>query len=82
MVQFFIGGELVKTHPRKDGGKQTDCGDYPPEKIETMAGPVFDHCFPVRPDRLPVLGAQRCLTAGPIWRPAPRYRRMLADVME
>jgi hypothetical protein len=33
MVQFFIGGELVKTHPRKDWGKQTDFGDYPPEKI-------------------------------------------------
>jgi transposase len=33
MVQFFIGGELVKTHPRKDRGKQTDFADYPPEKI-------------------------------------------------
>ena len=33
MVQFFIGGELVKTHPRKVRGKQTDFGDYPPEKI-------------------------------------------------
>ena len=33
MVQFFIGGELVKTHPRKAWGKQTDFGDYPPEKI-------------------------------------------------
>jgi transposase len=33
MAQFFIGGELVKTHPRKDRGKQTDYGDYPPEKI-------------------------------------------------
>jgi transposase len=33
MVQFFIGGELVKTHPRKQWGKQTDFGDYPPEKI-------------------------------------------------
>jgi hypothetical protein len=57
MVQFFIGGELVKTHLRKDWGKQTDYGDYPPEKIETMAGHVFDHRFLVRPDRLPVLGA-------------------------
>ena len=26
-------GELVKTHPRKERGKQTDFGDYPPEKI-------------------------------------------------
>jgi transposase len=33
MVQFFIGGELVKSHPRKLRGKQTDFGDYPPEKI-------------------------------------------------
>ena len=33
MVQFFIGGRLVKTHPRKARGKQTDFGDYPPEKI-------------------------------------------------
>lgn len=33
MVQFFIGGELVKSHPRKARGKQTDFGDYPPEKI-------------------------------------------------
>lgn len=33
MVQFFIDGELIKTHPRKERGKQTDLGDYPPEKI-------------------------------------------------
>lgn len=33
MVQFFSAGELVKTHPRKKQGKQTDYGDYPPEKI-------------------------------------------------
>ena len=33
MVQFFIGGQLIKTHPRKMRGKQTDFGDYPPEKI-------------------------------------------------
>jgi transposase len=33
MVQFFIGGELVKSHPRKARGKQTDYSDYPPEKI-------------------------------------------------
>jgi transposase len=33
MVQFFIGGQLVKTHPRKLRGKATDFGDYPPEKI-------------------------------------------------
>jgi hypothetical protein len=33
MVQFFIGGRLVKTHPRKQRGKQTDYADYPPEKI-------------------------------------------------
>jgi hypothetical protein len=33
MVQFFIGGEVIKTHPRSLRGKQTDYGDYPPEKI-------------------------------------------------
>jgi hypothetical protein len=33
MVQFFRDGELIKTHPRKERGKQTDLGDYPPEKI-------------------------------------------------
>jgi hypothetical protein len=33
MVQFFIGGQLVKTHPRKIRGKQTDFADYPPEKV-------------------------------------------------
>jgi transposase len=33
MVQFFIGGQLIKTHPRKIRGKQTDFADYPPEKI-------------------------------------------------
>jgi len=33
MVQFFIGGQLIKTHPRKTRGKQTDFSDYPPEKI-------------------------------------------------
>ena len=27
------GGDLVKTHVRKPRGKQTDLGDYPPEKI-------------------------------------------------
>jgi hypothetical protein len=33
MVQFFDHGELVKTHPRKQRGKQTDLADYPPEKV-------------------------------------------------
>src|SRR6266702_550673 len=33
MAQFFDHGELVKTHVRKLRGKQTDLGDYPPEKI-------------------------------------------------
>jgi hypothetical protein len=33
MVQFFLRGQLIKTHPRKERGKQTDYGDYPPEKI-------------------------------------------------
>jgi hypothetical protein len=33
MVQLFAGGDLIKTHVRKPRGKQTDLGDYPPEKI-------------------------------------------------
>ena len=33
MVQLFTGGDLIKTHVRKPRGKQTDLGDYPPEKI-------------------------------------------------
>jgi hypothetical protein len=33
MVQLFSVGDLVKTHARKPQGKQTDLGDYPPEKI-------------------------------------------------
>jgi transposase len=33
MVQFFLDGELIKTHPRKAVGKQTDYNDYPPEKV-------------------------------------------------
>jgi transposase len=33
MVQFFLDGTLIKTHPRKMRGKQTDFADYPPEKI-------------------------------------------------
>ena len=33
MVQLFLGGDLVKTHARKEQGKQTDLADYPPEKI-------------------------------------------------
>jgi hypothetical protein len=33
MVQFFDRGQLVKTHPRKQRGKQTDLADYPPEKV-------------------------------------------------
>ena len=33
MVQFFHHGQLIKTHPRKDRGRQTDLGDYPPERV-------------------------------------------------
>ena len=33
MVQFFDRRELLKTHPRKQRGKQTDLADYPPEKV-------------------------------------------------
>lgn len=33
VVEVFCDGVLVKTHPRIERGKQTDHGDYPPEKI-------------------------------------------------
>jgi len=34
LVELFVDGELVKTHVRtRKGGKQTDWGDYPPEKV-------------------------------------------------
>lgn len=32
-VEFFVGAQLVKTHPRIDKGRQTDWADYPPEKV-------------------------------------------------
>lgn len=32
-VEFYVGAELVKTHPRAERGRQTDWGDYPPEKV-------------------------------------------------
>lgn len=32
-VEFYVGTELVKTHPRSERGRQTDWGDYPPEKV-------------------------------------------------
>ena len=34
LVEVFVDGELVKTHTRaRKGGKRTDWGDYPPEKV-------------------------------------------------
>ena len=39
MVQFFDRGELVKTHPRKQRGKQTDLADYPIRKSRISCGP-------------------------------------------
>lgn len=33
VVEVFCEGTLVKTHARIERGKQTDYGDYPPEKI-------------------------------------------------
>jgi hypothetical protein len=32
-VEVYSGGALVKTHVKVERGKQTDPGDYPPEKI-------------------------------------------------
>ncbi len=39
MVQFFIGGDLVKSHPRKVRGKQTDFSDYAGEDRVPHADP-------------------------------------------
>jgi transposase len=34
LVEVFVDGELVKTHVRaRKGGKRTDWGDFPPEKV-------------------------------------------------
>jgi transposase len=32
-VEFYLGAQLVKTHPRIEKGRQTDWDDYPPEKV-------------------------------------------------
>jgi transposase len=32
-VEVYVGTQLVKTHARIERGRQTDWGDYPPEKI-------------------------------------------------
>jgi transposase len=36
-VELFSAGMLIKTHVRLEKGKQTDFGDYPPEKIAFFA---------------------------------------------
>lgn len=36
VVEVFFEGELIKTHPRVEKGRQTDPADYPPEKIAFM----------------------------------------------
>ena len=42
MVEIFAGGELVKTWTRIEGGRRTDYGDYPPEKVAFfMATPAW-----------------------------------------
>ncbi|HET6920719.1 MAG TPA: IS21 family transposase [Jiangellaceae bacterium] len=33
VVELFVAGQLVKTHPRIERGRRTDYGDYPPEKV-------------------------------------------------
>jgi transposase len=35
-VAIYRRGELIKTHARKEKGRQTDYNDYPPEKIAFM----------------------------------------------
>jgi transposase len=33
VVEVFVDGTLIKTHARIERGRQTDFGDYPPEKV-------------------------------------------------
>jgi hypothetical protein len=33
VVEVFVDGQLIKTHRRVERGRQTDYGDYPPEKV-------------------------------------------------
>ena len=33
LVQFFLDGELVKTHPHQAGGRRTDWADLPEERV-------------------------------------------------
>lgn len=33
VVEVYVGGQLIKTHPWIERGRQTDWDDYPPEKI-------------------------------------------------
>lgn len=35
-VEVYLDGQLIKTHARIERGKQTDPGDYPPEKVAFM----------------------------------------------
>jgi transposase len=35
-VELFVDGQLIKIHARIERGKQTDHGDYPPEKVAFM----------------------------------------------
>jgi len=35
-VELFLDGQLIKTHTQIERGKQTDPGDYPPEKVAFM----------------------------------------------
>lgn len=42
VVEFFLGAQLIKTHVRIERGRQTDWGDYPPEKVAFfMRTPVW-----------------------------------------
>lgn len=62
MVQFFIGGELIKTHPRKTRGKQTDLSDYPP--VMWNLGPRCQ-ALPTDETRLTCTDAPRALSPIP-----------------
>lgn len=42
LVEFFLNGELIKTHVRKPKGKQTDFADYP--EVMWNQGPDVKRC--------------------------------------
>jgi hypothetical protein len=83
MVQIFVKGELIATHPVKTAGKQTDMGHYPPEKIafamrtptwcRTQADQIGPHAVGVIADLLRVNALFRLRAAQGVLRLADKH---------